>query len=128
MRTGFSQIGNNWAAVAFNQIAPKDDAGRPQPNKVFSESDKKLIVNGILNACDANDGLKDGMVFNTRRSRDNIRQRLSHSMRQLPRGAWTWKVDDVFRDPSRPRPRDTEGLWERSSSPPLMAKQFVQKQ
>ena len=44
MRTGFSQIGNNWAAVAFNQIAPKDDAGRPQPNKVFSESDKKLIV------------------------------------------------------------------------------------
>jgi hypothetical protein len=66
MRTGFSQIGNNWAAVAFNQIAPKDDAGRPQPNKVFSESDKKLIVNGILNACDANDGLKDGMVFNTR--------------------------------------------------------------
>ncbi len=66
MRTGFSQIGNNWAAVAFNQIAPKDDSGRPQPNKVFSESDKKLIVNGILNACDANDGLKDGMVFNTR--------------------------------------------------------------
>jgi hypothetical protein len=66
MRTGFSQIGNNWAAVAFNQIAPKDDAGRPQPNKVFSDSDKKLIVNGILNACDANDGLKDGMVFNTR--------------------------------------------------------------
>ena len=66
MRTGFSQIGNNWAAVTFNQIAPKDDAGRPQPNKVFSESDKKLIVNGILNACEANDGLKDGMVFNTR--------------------------------------------------------------
>jgi hypothetical protein len=66
MRTGFSQIGNNWAAVAFNQIAPKDDAGRPQPNKVFSEADKKLIVDGVLKACDANDGLKDGMVFNTR--------------------------------------------------------------
>jgi feruloyl esterase len=66
MRTGFSQIGNNWATVTFNQIAPKDDSGKPQPNKVFSDSDKKLIVNGILNACDANDGLKDGMVFNTR--------------------------------------------------------------
>jgi Tannase and feruloyl esterase len=37
-----------------------------QPNKVFSESDLKLIVNGILNACDAKDGLKDGMMFNTR--------------------------------------------------------------
>jgi tannase/feruloyl esterase len=66
IRTGFSQIGNNWSAVAFNQIAPKDDAGRAEPNKVFSESDIKLVVNGILNACDANDGLKDGMVFNTR--------------------------------------------------------------
>jgi pimeloyl-ACP methyl ester carboxylesterase len=50
--------------------------------------------------------------FNMRRSRDNIRQRLSHSLRQLPSGAWTWKVDEVFRDPHRPRPRDTEGLWE----------------
>src|SRR6516164_2248281 len=66
IRTGFSRIGNNWSAVAFNQIAPKDDTGRAQPSKVFSESDIKLIVNGILNACDANDGLKDGMVFNTR--------------------------------------------------------------
>ena len=66
MRTGFSQIGNNWSAVAFNEIAPKDDSGRPQPNKVFSESDIKLIVKGVLDACDANDGLKDGMVFNTR--------------------------------------------------------------
>jgi Tannase and feruloyl esterase len=66
MRTGFSQIGNNWAAVAFNQIAPKDDSGRPQPDKVFSDGDKKLIVKGILDACDAKDGLKDGMVFNSR--------------------------------------------------------------
>src|SRR5579864_7207139 len=66
IRTGFSRIGNNWSAVAFNQIAPKADAGRAQTNKVFSESDIKLIVNGILNACDANDGLKDGMVFNNR--------------------------------------------------------------
>jgi tannase/feruloyl esterase len=66
IRTGFSGIGNAWARVAFNQIAPKDDAGKPQTTKVFSESDIKLIVNGILQACDANDGLKDGMVFNTR--------------------------------------------------------------
>jgi feruloyl esterase len=66
MRTDFSRIGNQWSAAAFNQIAPKDDSGRPEPSKVFSESDIKLIVNGILNACDAQDGLKDGMVFNTR--------------------------------------------------------------
>jgi hypothetical protein len=66
MRTGFSGIGNNWAAVAYNQASPKDDAGRAQPYKLYSESDKKLIVNGILQACDANDGLKDSMVFNTK--------------------------------------------------------------
>ena len=52
MRTGFSRIGNTWSAVAFNEIAPKDDAGRAQPNKVFSENDIKLIVKGVLNACD----------------------------------------------------------------------------
>jgi pimeloyl-ACP methyl ester carboxylesterase len=66
MRTGISRIGNTWSAVAFNEIAPKDDSGRAQPNKVFSESDIKLVVKGILDACDANDGIKDGMVFNTR--------------------------------------------------------------
>src|SRR5215469_10810915 len=66
MRTGFSRIGNQWSSAAFNQIAPKDDSGRPQTSKVFSESDIKLIVKGILDACDANDGIKDGMVFNTR--------------------------------------------------------------
>ena len=66
MRTGISRIGNTWSAVAFNEIAPKDDSGRPQPNKVFSESDIQLIVKGVLDACDANDGIKDGMVFNTR--------------------------------------------------------------
>ena len=38
-------------------------------------------------------------------------------------GAWTWKVDDVFRDPNRPRLRDTDGLWEavrRLSCPTLL--------
>jgi hypothetical protein len=66
MRTGISRIGNTWSAVAFNEIAPKDDSGRVQPNKVFSESDIQLVVKGVLDACDANDGIKDGMVFNTR--------------------------------------------------------------
>jgi pimeloyl-ACP methyl ester carboxylesterase len=50
--------------------------------------------------------------FNPRRSAENIRQRLSHSMRQLPSGKWTWKVDEIFREPSRPRQHDTDGLWD----------------
>jgi hypothetical protein len=65
MRTGYSGIGHATAAVAFNQIAPKKADGKPDASKVFSDSDKKLIVNGILNQCDAKDGLKDGMIFNT---------------------------------------------------------------
>ncbi|MCU1338660.1 MAG: tannase/feruloyl esterase family alpha/beta hydrolase [Bryobacterales bacterium] len=64
MRTGYAEIGRTWTTVAFNQIAPKDDAGKLAASPVFSDGDKKLVVTGILNACDAKDGLKDGMIFN----------------------------------------------------------------
>jgi hypothetical protein len=66
MRTRYAEIGRTWTTVAFNQIAPKDDAGKLAASPVFSDGDKKLVVNGILNACDAQDGLKDGLIFNTR--------------------------------------------------------------
>lgn len=65
MRTGFSNIGLTWATVAFNQMAPKDGSGKPMPSRDFSEGDKKLLNDAILKACDTNDGLKDGMIFNT---------------------------------------------------------------
>lgn len=66
METGYSNIGLAWATVAFNQIAPKDANGKAEPTKDFSSSDRKLIVNAILEACDDKDGLKDGMIFNRR--------------------------------------------------------------
>lgn len=66
MRTGYSRIGEEWAAVAFNQAAPRDAAGKPIPSQAFSDSDKKLLTDAILDACDALDGLKDGMIFNFR--------------------------------------------------------------
>lgn len=66
MRTGHSNLGLAWANVAFNEIAPKDSAGVPDPTKVFSAADKKLVTNAILNACDAKDGLKDGMVMDVK--------------------------------------------------------------
>jgi hypothetical protein len=65
MRTGYSNAGDRWAAVAFNQIAPKDASGKPMTGKVFSPGDRKLLVDSILAECDAKDGLKDGMIFNT---------------------------------------------------------------
>jgi feruloyl esterase len=69
MRTGYSNLADAWITVALNQIAPKDDAGKPVAGRVFSDSDKKLIVNSVLEQCDVADGLKDGMIFNMRACR-----------------------------------------------------------
>ncbi len=64
MRTGYSNIGVTWARVAFAQIAPKDASGKPDPTKDFSDGDRKLIADAIMQSCDEKDGLKDGMIFN----------------------------------------------------------------
>jgi feruloyl esterase len=66
MRTGRSNLGLAWANYNFTQIAPKDESGKPDPAKAFSPSDRKLVTDAIVAACDAKDGLKDGMIFNTR--------------------------------------------------------------
>jgi esterase len=39
--------------------------------------------------------------FNPRRSLENIRSRLSHNLKQLPSGKWTWKYDKALRSPQR---------------------------
>ena len=64
METGYSNIGLSWASGAFRRIAPMGPDGKPQPTKDFSSSDRKLIADAILSACDDKDGLKDGMIFN----------------------------------------------------------------
>jgi feruloyl esterase len=64
IHVSYSGLGNAWLRAAFNEAAPKDDKGRPQPQLLFSDSDKKLVTQGVLDACDAADGLEDGMVFN----------------------------------------------------------------
>jgi pimeloyl-ACP methyl ester carboxylesterase len=65
MRTNFSGIGDEWVATMLNQVAPRDAAGKPDSRRAFSDADRKTVIDGLLNACDAADGLKDGMVFNT---------------------------------------------------------------
>jgi feruloyl esterase len=55
MRTNYSGIGDEWVAVTLNAADPK-----------FADSDKKAVIDGILNQCDASDGAKDGIVFNTK--------------------------------------------------------------
>lgn len=69
MRTGYSNLADTWVTVALNEIAPKDEAGKPVAGKALSESDRKLVVDSVLAQCDAADGLKDGMIFNFRACR-----------------------------------------------------------
>jgi hypothetical protein len=69
MRTNFSGIGGQWVAVSLNQVAPKDAAGKPQTRQALSDSNKKAVMGALVNACDGNDGAKDGMVFDTRSCR-----------------------------------------------------------
>jgi len=66
MRTNFSGLGDEWVATMLNTVAPKDPQGVPQVRQALSESDKKLVIDGALNACDAADGVKDGMIFDQR--------------------------------------------------------------
>jgi feruloyl esterase len=63
MRTSFSNLAGKYATVALNAVAPRDDSGRPITAKALSESDKKLVVDSLLKACDARDGVADGIVF-----------------------------------------------------------------
>jgi Tannase and feruloyl esterase len=66
MRTGFSNLALGYMTSVFDRAAPKGENGKPDVKKTFSESDRKLIVNSLLQVCDAKDGLKDGMIFNQR--------------------------------------------------------------
>ena len=53
MRTNFSGIGGQWVAVSLNQVAPKDANGKPQTRQALSDANKKAVMDGLRNACDA---------------------------------------------------------------------------
>jgi feruloyl esterase len=63
MRTGYSNLGLRWATTALNAIAPKDDKGVPVSRDALGDTGRKLVHDGLLEACDALDGRKDGLVF-----------------------------------------------------------------
>ncbi len=42
--------------------------------------------------------VRNAMRFNTRRSEENIRERMRHRLRPLENGKWTWKFDKRFRE------------------------------
>ena len=61
MRTGHSNLATRTVTVALNSVAPKDASGKPEP--ALSDSEKKAFIAKLLDACDARDGTKDGMIF-----------------------------------------------------------------
>jgi len=64
MRTGLSNLAiGQWIPVAWNQAAPKDASGKPEIEKLFTDADRKLVVDGLMKKCDALDGVADGMIF-----------------------------------------------------------------
>jgi feruloyl esterase len=66
MRTGHSNLALRTQRVAFNKITPRAADGKLSPAGAFSDADRKTVVQGVLDACDANDGAKDGLIFDTR--------------------------------------------------------------
>ncbi len=53
-----------WDTQALQAIAPSGDDGKPVLSKALSDADLGLVRQGILEACDAQDGVADGLVSN----------------------------------------------------------------
>ncbi|MEJ2502357.1 MAG: DUF6351 family protein [Gemmatimonadota bacterium] len=64
MRTGYSNLALLHAAVEFNEAAPLDGQGNPLPGQLYSDADRDLIIDGLLDQCDGLDGLEDGVIEN----------------------------------------------------------------
>jgi len=62
MRTGHSNLALRSMAVTYNRIAPRDAQGKPLTAQALSDGDRKLVLDGLRAACDAKDGLADGMI------------------------------------------------------------------
>jgi feruloyl esterase len=57
-------IGAAWDTQAFHAIAPPGADGKPVLSRALTDGDLGLLRKGILDACDAQDGLADGLVSN----------------------------------------------------------------
>jgi feruloyl esterase len=65
MRNNYAALGTDWVNVQLNQVAPRGSNGQPITRDALSSTQKQAVIDGIRNACDANDGVEDGLVFNT---------------------------------------------------------------
>jgi hypothetical protein len=57
-------IAEAWNNEEFAKISPHDSTGMPLLYRSFSDADLSLVSKAVLHACDALDGLADGMIDN----------------------------------------------------------------
>ena len=61
-RLSASHVASAWDIQTFTAIAPKGADGKPVLSRAFSDVDLKLLSDAILEDCDGEDGVKDGLV------------------------------------------------------------------
>jgi feruloyl esterase len=64
MRTGDSNLGIEYTQVLLNRISPLGADGKPDVGQLLTADVRKTLNDGLLDQCDALDGLKDGMIEN----------------------------------------------------------------
>jgi hypothetical protein len=57
-------LSETWGLEQIISVSPKDNGGNPIYTQSFTLSDQNLFTNAILAACDALDGLVDGVIDN----------------------------------------------------------------
>ncbi|MGB7259705.1 MAG: tannase/feruloyl esterase family alpha/beta hydrolase [Pseudolabrys sp.] len=57
-------LSETWGLEQIISVSPKDSGGNPIYTQSFTVSDQNLFTNAILAACDALDGLVDGVIDN----------------------------------------------------------------
>jgi feruloyl esterase len=57
-------LSETWGLEQIIAVSPKDASGNPIYVQSFPVADQQLFTNAILAACDANDGLVDGVIEN----------------------------------------------------------------
>jgi feruloyl esterase len=112
-RLSRAAVAQAWDTRAFMRIAPKDAQGRPVLAQAFSPADLALVANAIALACDALDGVEDGLVNNYRACRFDPRALQCRAGKQANclSARQVSTLQDVFRGPSTRAGRPVYSPW-----------------
>ncbi|MER9707965.1 tannase/feruloyl esterase family alpha/beta hydrolase [Mesorhizobium sp. M0204] len=61
-RLSAANIAEAWDTRQYMSIAPKDEADHPILSRAFSQQDLNIVAKAVLAACDARDGIEDGVI------------------------------------------------------------------